>query len=153
MIWSNEPFTFLGINFSVNLEEMEALNFNKRILDIKKLIGSWSRRILTPIGKISVVKTIMIPKLTHLFISLPNPSDKIIDELRKLFFNFIWNNKPDRVARTTFYHNYSQGGLKMIHLRSFIKSMKITWIKRILNDDSTLSEIFCASIQTEKKYL
>jgi hypothetical protein len=40
-------------------------------------------RILTPIGRITVAKTLIIPKLNHLFISLPNPSQETISNLTK----------------------------------------------------------------------
>ena len=41
--WSQEPFTVLGINFSLNLNEMIELNFNENINDIRKLITHWSK--------------------------------------------------------------------------------------------------------------
>ena len=35
-----------------------------------------------------------------------------------------------------------RGGLKMINIQAFVKSMKITWVKRLLYDDSTLTLLF-----------
>ena len=142
LIWSDAPFTYLGIVFSVKLNEMLELNYSQKILDIKKMICSWSRRILSPIGKITVIKTIMLPRLTHLFIALPNPDKAIIKDLETAFFKFIWNDKTDKISRNQLYMKYEQGGLKMINIQAFIKSMKITWIKRLLYDDSTLTLLF-----------
>jgi hypothetical protein len=42
------------------------------------LIEQWKRRILTPIGRTTVIKTLLIPKLNHLFISLPTPKKETI---------------------------------------------------------------------------
>lgn len=42
---------------------------------IKALIQQWKRRILTPFGRVTVVKTSLLPKLNHHFISLPNRED------------------------------------------------------------------------------
>ena len=36
---SDEPFTFLGIVFSVNLNEIPELNYTKNINDIQKFIA------------------------------------------------------------------------------------------------------------------
>ena len=77
LIWSQQPFKFLGIFFSTDLQNMEKLNFDAKTKEIQNLIRSWSRRMLSTNGRITVVKSIMLPKLTHLFIALPNPSNRI----------------------------------------------------------------------------
>lgn len=129
--WTKEPFTVLGIQFCVNLRIMSKLNFNDKVKDIKRLIQSWSKRYISVPGKITVVKTIMVSKLTHLFTSLPRPDAKTMKELEILFFNFIWGNKKDRVSRKQLIQDYRLGGLKMVHLESFAKTMKLTWLQRL----------------------
>ena len=143
LTWTQEPFTFLGIKFSVDLENMIELNFDAKVNDIKKMIQSWNRRYLSTAGKITVVKSILLPKLTHLFIALPNPPENWIKELERIFFHFIWKSKKDRVARKTLIQDYSRGGLRMICLSSFIKGLKMTWIRRILtcNEDVAWKKI------------
>ena len=71
-------FLKLGINFDVDLDKIVNINYNERILQIKKLhvIKIWSKRNLTVIGKITVVKTLILPVLNHLIITLPNPTLK-----------------------------------------------------------------------------
>ena len=88
-------FNLLGIHFTadLDLEGLVDINYNLQIPKIKVLIKQWKRRILTPIGRITVVKTLIISKLTHLFISLPTPTKNIISSLNKDIFEFINNNK------------------------------------------------------------
>ena len=113
---------------------MITINY-KDILDKLKIkIQNWQRRHLTPIGKITVIKTLLIPMLNHLFISLPNPPDKIVKELNETFYNFIWNG-TDRIKRNVLCQEYIQGGLKMINLDAFITSLKLTWIRRLITDN------------------
>jgi hypothetical protein len=50
------------------------------------MLQHWKRRILTPIGRVTVVKTLVIPKLNHLFLSLPSPSKETITTLNKDIF-------------------------------------------------------------------
>ena len=52
------------------------------------------------------------------------------------FFNFIWNNKPDKVKRIYITQDYQDAGLKMVHLENFIMSLKIRWIDKLLKYDS-----------------
>ena len=104
--------------------------------EIQTLIGQWTKRLLTPIGRITVIKSILIAKLTHLFINLPNPNEQIIHQLQSDLFDFLWNKKPDKISRKQITQPYNNGGLNMIHLISFISSMKITWMKILLSSNS-----------------
>ena len=79
--WGSTNFNLLGVEFSVEIGKIPELNYNKQIPKIKSLIQQWKRRILTPIGRTTVVKTIIIPKVNHLFISLPNPRKEVISLL------------------------------------------------------------------------
>ena len=101
---------------------------------IENEISHWNRRNISPLGRITVIKSLLLPKLTHLFLSLPNPSIPFIKQLNTLFFNFIWSNKNDRVARKLLVQPFNMGGCKMIDIEIFIKGLKLTWIRRILMD-------------------
>ena len=140
--WTSEPFTVLGITFSLHLEEIIELNYRHKIEEMKKLVNSWSKRKLTTLGRITVVKSILISKITHLFISLPNPSNNVLNELETLFFNYIWDSKTDRISRKSIIQDYHDGGLRMINVKSFIKSLKLTWIRRLLLYDSSWNKLF-----------
>ena len=97
--WGAVRFSLLGIEFSVELNEMIQINFDKEILKIEALLKQWKNRILTPLGRITILKSLIIPKLNHLFLSLPNPDTIIIKDLMLRFYEFIWNSKIDRVKR------------------------------------------------------
>ena len=148
--WSQEPFTVLGINFSLNLNEMIELNFDEKINDIRKLITHWSKRNLTVLGKITVVKTIIMSKLTHLFISLPNPDLNFMKLLESMLFKYIWGSKMDRISRKQIVKDYGEGGCRMIHLPSFLKSLKVSWIKRLMNTNAAWTELFFDIFKTNR---
>ena len=115
---------------------MPKLNFDKKLVKIKSLLESWKRRTLTPIGRIQVIKSLIISQFNHLFISLPNPEVTFISQLNQVLFNFLWNSKIDKVKRNTIIMNYSDGGLKMIDIVSFIDSLKLSWIRRLFQSTS-----------------
>ena len=129
-------FNLLEIHFTadLDLEGIVDINYNLQIPKIKVLIKQWKRRILTPIGRITVVKTLIISKLTHLFISLPTPTKNIISSLNKDIFEFINKKKSrsDKIKRSLVTQYYLSGGLKMINiLDHFITALKSSWIKRL----------------------
>ena len=137
LVWGNETFNLLGINFSVNLDDIKKLNYDPSIDKITKSLCTWRKRYFTPLGKITVLKTLIVSKLTHLFTALPNPDQCTIQKLQQLFFKFIWDNKPDKINRTRICSDYIQGGLRMFDLDSFISSLKCTWIRRLLKQESS----------------
>ena len=73
--WGKNTFSYLGIDFHSDLSKMVKMNYDKKLIEISALLKSWSKRYLTPIGRITVLKTLAIPKLLHLFSALPNPDD------------------------------------------------------------------------------
>ena len=72
--WAKE-FTLLGMKFQNNLENME-VNFASKIEVIKKVLNCWFYRTLTVYGKITVIKTLALSKLSHLAVVLPNLEKK-----------------------------------------------------------------------------
>lgn len=110
---------------------MTSLNYNKQLPKVFSLIQQWRRRILTPIGRITVVKSLIIPKLNHLFILLPNPIQDVILSLSKSLYEFIWNSKCDKVKREIVTLDYLKGGLKMVNISNFMASLKCLWIKKL----------------------
>ena len=135
--WGSTTFDLLGITFSVNLEDMIEINYEKYLKKMYSIINHWNKRYLTPIGKITVIKTFILSQFIHLFTALPNPTQTIKNTITKALFNFLWDNKPDKIKRTLLTQEYVTGGLKMINLDNFISSLKISWIRRIILSNST----------------
>ena len=67
MLWGENEFTLLGITFSTDLNNISKMNFEKVLLKAKAELNTWKYRILSPIGKITVLKTLILPKFIHLF--------------------------------------------------------------------------------------
>ena len=75
-------------------------------------INKWKNRKLTPFGKISIIKSNILSKGIHVMTSLPTP-ETFLSKANSLLYSFLWNNKPDKIKRTTICHYFSNGGLKM----------------------------------------
>ncbi len=132
-------FKILGIEYDLSKSDITKENYEVKLQSIEKLLSTWSWRFLTIFGKMIIIKTLAIPLLIHLFRALPNPPANFFKRLNSTFYNFIWNNKPDKIKRSIIISNFEEGGLKMIHIESFSKSLKMYWIQKLL-DDSITSE-------------
>ena len=59
--WGKTDFKLLGINFHIDLDKMQQINYKEKVQIIRSLIKLWNRRYLTPLGKITVIKTLLLP--------------------------------------------------------------------------------------------
>jgi hypothetical protein len=50
-------------------------------------------------------------------------------------YSFIWNGKPDKVKRLTLLGDYEKGGLNMVDINSYFKSLKGSWGKRLQSSE------------------
>ena len=64
---------------------MVKANYNNIMIQVEKEFKNRKVRFLTPFGKITILKTIIIPKYNHVFISIPNPIKKLNDIFINLF--------------------------------------------------------------------
>lgn len=115
---------------------MEDLNYLPKLSEIRKLINQWKSRKLTPIGRITVIKTLLIPKLNNLILTLPNPSTDYLKNFENDIFQFLWGGKVHRVKKSIIVQDYCHGGLKLIDYRDFVTALKSTWIKRLIRADT-----------------
>jgi hypothetical protein len=60
----------------------------------------------------------------------------IIRKIHKLLFEFVWNGK-DKVKRPVLIQDFSEGGLRMPDLESLIKTQRIMYVKRYLENSFT----------------
>ena len=104
-------------------------------------LNQWSKRDLTPFGKITVIKTLVISKIVHILISLPTPSPKVVKEINTLLYKFLWSDKPDKIKRCISNLNILKGGLNMIDLKTFDQALKLKWISRYFNTSSTWKQL------------
>ena len=82
----DRKFRLLGIEFNLNNSDVTECNYANKLKNIKNLLKNWRFRTLTILGKITVVKSLALSMLVHLFMALPSPSKEWLAELENLFF-------------------------------------------------------------------
>ena len=103
------------------------LRFFKQLLGIRVETQNnfiyGERRHLTPLGKITVIKSLLIPCLNHLLLALLNPSEKLMKEINDILYTFLWEGTSS-IKYSVIWKNYLDGGLKMINTNAFISALK-----------------------------
>ena len=97
---------------------------------MNSLFLSWSKRNLSILGKVLIIKALIIPIFTFIVSSCVIP-EKYKKEIESKGFKFIWNGKPDKVKRNTLIGDFEKGGLKMIDIESYFISLKASWVSRL----------------------
>ena len=132
--WPMEPIKSLGVFFTHDKKLLHLKNFSEKIDDIKKLINIWSSRGLYIYGKVTLIKSLLIPKIVYISSLLPTP-EYVIKELNQLLYKFLWKGK-DKVTRASAINDYEEGGIKMIDIESLIKSLRLSWLRMVYGDNS-----------------
>ena len=139
--WST-TFEILGIYYDVNrMSEITDLNINRKLGEIKKLSRVWQSRNLTPYGKVTIIKSLLLSKITHMLLSLPSPNFFSIKELNNTFSNFLWCGKPPKWRKEILEGEICYGGLKLHNIVLFDKTLKLGWLKRFLKSNSKWTRV------------
>ena len=131
--WPDTPIKSLGVYYTYDDADFIKLNFHNRLSKMKTLVDMWKCRGLTHFGRVTIVKSLILPIMTYIFSVLSTPK-QIITELNTLMFSFIWKGK-DKVKRNSTYSKYENGGLEMIDIETYIMSLRLSWLKRLCIPD------------------
>ena len=65
----------------------------------------------------------------------PLPTNQqVLDEINNIFYKFLWDGKGDKIKRSIMISDYENGGLRMLDLNSVNKALKLSWVRKYLND-------------------
>ena len=129
----------LGITFS-NMEKVNDINENfiLKIEQLKRLCSLWSKRKLSIIGKITILKSFGLSLFIYIMQSIGIPEEKL-KEINNICFRFLWKRNFDdkraheRVKRNTLYLDKKNGGLNMFNIYDIQHSFYLHWADRLLS--------------------
>ena len=94
----------------------------------------WGFRELTLASKIQIFKSLALSKALYVC-TMTSPSRQFLDQLNLLKRSFIWVGKSAKIKHSTLMGSSAYGGYKDADIESKLKSLKIIWIKRLLDDN------------------
>ena len=89
-------------------------------------------RKLTLIGKIVIFKSLAISQIVYIA-SICCIPQCILDTLKTIQKDFIWNNKRAKIKHSTLISDYSEGGLRDIDIELKIKALQLSWLRRFFD--------------------
>ena len=126
-----------GILLSQNRFQMIESNVNQVVRRVDEQFRKWTRRSLSVLGKILIVKTFGISQIIYLMQSMSIPVT-LIKKLNSILYKFIWNRHylaakaPERIKREIMNKPIKLGGLGMLDLSELDAGIKLRALGRML---------------------
>ena len=104
----------------------------------KNVLRQWSHLALSLKGKITIIKSLALPKIIYITNILWTPVWFGL-EIQKAMNEFVWHGKPNRIQKNVLIQDYRYGGLRHLDYMSFVKAQKISWLKRLWANQNSFS--------------
>ena len=135
--WPVDTVTYLGITIPVGKEKKNIfeLNFANTVNKMRSILNVCSSRSLSLQGKITIIKSLVVPVLIYKVSLVPcEISKKFIQKVNKTIFQFILGSKWERVARSKLCYDIKNGGANIIDIETYIIALQLNWMIRFLDD-------------------
>ena len=142
--WTSEPTKVLGITLTQHITRIVERNIKTLIKKMKNLIKIWPQRKLTLFEKVVAIISLLEYRLS----TLPTPSSDMLKTLDKILYNFLWDNKPYKIAKKMTIRSANDRHCNKKHM-----TLKIIWIKRIMNEIDDIFNYLNYYAKTNIKFL
>jgi hypothetical protein len=134
--WKTLPIRLLGITITKDNITSIKENFENKLQSMELLTRIWSRRNLSIKGKLTIINSLLIPKLVYPCTILEVP-DEVIKSAEEIIKSFFWNWKRPKIKMDVLVRKIEKGGLKYPCLKCKAKSWKMLWALRSLKYENT----------------
>ncbi|XP_042072942.1 uncharacterized protein LOC121813313 [Haplochromis burtoni] len=128
---------YLGIIITKNQESRITQNFYPILEKLKRRFNQWLLRDLSLKGRVLITKAEGISRLTYAALAL-HLDKKLIKEVDKLLFNFIWKNRTHYIKKTVLMNSYVNGGLNVLDFNTLNNTFKINWLKNLITNPTSI---------------
>lgn len=105
---------YLWIKVTSEIEDYTKHNLQPLMAQVITKCTAWRALHLTPVGRVSLVKMVFLPKFLYFFRNTPAYLPKtFFRRLQGVWVFFIWAGRPPRVAKHILYLPLSSGGLAL----------------------------------------
>ena len=129
---TTQPIKALGAFLSYDEDKNNEENFFSKIRKMKTKLNIWQIRDLSLYGRSMLAKTVGVSQLIYAASMLTVP-EVVIQKTQAELFAFLWKNKKDKIKRQVIFQSLSDGGLNFMNFRTMVKSLRLSWIGRLLD--------------------
>ena len=120
----------MGVVLTSKNIELFQNNYNKIWNEVKKDLARWKNLNLSLLGRISVIKMNVLPRMLFLFQTIPIiTADAIFKQWQRDISNFIWQGKKPRIKFKSLQDAKERGGLGLPDLKLYFKACCLMWIR------------------------
>ncbi len=129
-ISSLEQIKINGLILNTDRHKMTVANYELMKEKMERHFREWSKRSLSLLGKIQIIKTFGISQYLYA-LAVINLEQNQWDEIQKLIFKFIWNKNynappaPHRIKRDIINEKICNGGFGMLKLQEVANAIKL----------------------------
>lgn len=103
LCWPTDYIVYLGIKIPIeayNIAQIFKLNLESKIPAIGTVCRIWSQRQLTVYGKITIIKSLIIPRMLYPLSCIPCiPPKSFLKEVNTIIYRFLWGSLWERCKR------------------------------------------------------
>ena len=133
-----EKVRILGINFVADTENLLQQNISDITRKVEMLIQAWSTRSLIPLGKITVINSLLISQFVYKLMLVHSPGHEFFVRIHKMLREFIEDKKKARISFKQLTRKLEGDGLQLFNIEIKNIVFKAQWIKRSENSPCIL---------------
>ena len=147
--WPQDNIKALGIFFWYDKKLLYLKNFTEKLEEIKKLINIWSSRGLSLYGKVTIIKSSLLPKVVYMSSLLPTPD--VTKKKSKDYYSLFVRKKacfPNNARKLKCEFNLTDEALKKafslrhsVAFEPYVKAFQFKILNYILYTNSKLHKI------------
>ena len=136
--WGADKVSVTGVMVGKDIDMLTKSLLHEKVLKISNLLNIWKARQLTIKGKITLLKTKVMPIFLYIGSIVYVPEDVLI-EIEKLFYDFIWPKGKHHVKKDVLIQDIEEGGLRMPDVTSMLKALKLKWLNRLCSKQTSFT--------------
>jgi len=134
--FSDEGFTYLGINITPTFRKLYNANFTPVLNKIRDDLIRWMTLPLSWLGRVALIKMNVLPCLLYPMQMIPIlMSNKVIKELNGWLNSFIWSKRKPRLKLSKLQLPGAKGGLDLPNFKLYQLACQLKFIVEWLKED------------------